>query len=61
MSALPSVLSRTPWLKSSKKELMKNQKGFTIVEMIICLGGLVVVGVVGFFAYAGIHYVLKFW
>ena len=63
MSALPSVLSRTPWLKSnsSKKESMKNQKGFTIVELIICLGGLVVVGVVGFFAYAGIHYVLKFW
>ena len=63
MSALPLALSRTPWLKSnsSKKESMKNQKGFTIVESIICLGGLVVIGLGGFFAYAAIHYALKFW
>ena len=40
---------------------MKNQKGFTLTELLICLWGLIVVGCFGGVVYIVIHFVSKFW
>lgn len=40
---------------------MKNQKGFTLVEMLICIFGLATVGVLGSVLYVGVHFISKFW
>ena len=40
---------------------MKNQNGYTIVELITCVFMLGVLALVGWGIYAAIHFILKFW
>ena len=40
---------------------MKNQTGYTIVELFTAIFGLAVLAVVGWLIYAAIHFILKFW
>ena len=41
--------------------MFKNQKGFTLVELIICCFGLVGFGVVGTVIYVAYHFIAKNW
>jgi len=40
---------------------MKNQKGFTVVEMLVCIWFLLCVSVVVGVLYAAFHFISKFW
>ena len=37
------------------------EKGYTLVELIICVGMLGVMVLIGFGIYAIIHFLMKFW
>lgn len=39
----------------------KKQKGFTLLELLICIFGICVIIGAGFAIYAAVHFVLKFW
>lgn len=40
---------------------MRNQKGFTLPELLLCIVFFLAVGVVGAILYAAFHFLLKFW
>ncbi len=40
---------------------MKNQSGYTIVELITVIFMLAFLGLCGWLLYAGVHFILKFW
>lgn len=40
---------------------MNNQKGYTLVELLVCVFGLVTLGIFSTLVYVGFHFLAKFW
>ena len=36
-------------------------KGYTLVELVTCIVGFVMLGLMGFGLYAAVHFILKLW
>jgi hypothetical protein len=47
--------------KHAKEDDMKNQKGFTVVELLVLLAFLVSIGIGCSLLYVGWHFISKFW
>jgi len=43
------------------KKYIKSKKGFSLIELIICIGGLLSLLLLAFIIYIGIHFIMKFW
>lgn len=41
--------------------MKKNQKGFTLTELMVCLALLLQLAVVGGIIYVAVHFITKFW
>lgn len=40
---------------------MNKQKGFTAIELVVCLVAVLGIGIMGTIAYVAIHFISKFW
>lgn len=40
---------------------MKNQNGYTLIELLVALGIIVQIIILGLLAWVAIHFILKFW